>query len=96
MAAPLPAAIYPAGTMAVADIYPTHAGIGSFAWLCDELDLEPSTLHAYAEARYGVVPQPGDRRDAYMAGRTPAMIGLSARAKARRARRLLSATTARA
>lgn len=28
MAAPLPAAIYPTGTMAVADIYPTHAGIG--------------------------------------------------------------------
>lgn len=28
MAAPIPGAVYAPGTMAIADIYPTHAGIG--------------------------------------------------------------------
>lgn len=42
MASPLPGAIYPEGTMAVADIYPTHVGIGG-------ITTQDRALPAFAE-----------------------------------------------
>lgn len=43
MSGPLPGAIYPAGTMAIADIYPTHVGIGG-------ITTQDRALPAFADA----------------------------------------------
>lgn len=41
--APLPGALYPEGTMAIADIYPTHVGIGG-------ITTQDRALPAFADA----------------------------------------------
>lgn len=43
MPGPLPGALYPAGTMAIADIYPTHVGIGG-------ITTQDRALPAFADA----------------------------------------------
>lgn len=48
MGAPLPSAIYPPGTMAIADIYPTHAGIGG-------ITTQDRALPAFADQVQGQV-----------------------------------------
>lgn len=41
---PLPSAVYPTGTMALADIYPTHSGIGG-------ITTQDRALPAFADAQ---------------------------------------------
>lgn len=56
MPGPLPGAAYPEGTMAVADIYPTHVGIGG-------ITTQDRALPAFAEAAHASASRAGAASD---------------------------------